>query len=56
MNSESMEIVKSLKSAIELEKKGLVTYLKYARQTKNEAGKNMFVQLAIDEHSHRDPA
>ncbi|OGL48096.1 MAG: hypothetical protein A2161_12690 [Candidatus Schekmanbacteria bacterium RBG_13_48_7] len=54
MNSESKEILKSLKTAIELENKGLLTFLKLARQTQNGAGKNMFIQLAMDEQKHRE--
>ena len=54
MNSESQEILESLKTAIELENKGLITFLKFARATKNEAGKNMFIQLAMDEQKHRE--
>ena len=50
MNKDSMEI---LRTAIEIENNGLVTFLKFARQTKDETGKNMFIQLALDEHEHR---
>lgn len=49
----SAELIKSFKTAIGIENKGLITYLKFARQTKDETGKNMFIQLAIDEYEHR---
>ena len=42
-----------LRTAIDVEDNGLETYLKYARQTKDETGKNIFIQLALDEHNHR---
>ncbi|UCE05753.1 MAG: ferritin family protein [bacterium] len=45
--------VKALKTAIEIEENGLVTFLKFARQTKDMTGKNMFIRLAMDEHEHR---
>ena len=49
----SAELVNALKTAIEIEKNGLVTFLKFAKQTKDETGKNMFIQLALDEDEHR---
>lgn len=45
--------IKILKTAIEVEDNGLTTFLKFARQTKDETGKNMFIRLAMDEHEHR---
>ena len=45
--------VKALKTAIEVEDNGLHTYLKFARKTKDETGKNMFIRLAMDEFEHR---
>ncbi len=46
------EIVELLKKAIQLEKNGLKNYLKYARQTADIYGKNMFILLANDEFDH----
>ena len=48
----SEEIISILKHGIEMEKKGLKEYLKFARRTKNETGKNMFIILASDEADH----
>ena len=45
--------VKALRAAIEIEDNGLLTFLKFARQTKDATGKNMFIRLAMDEHEHR---
>lgn len=45
--------VKALKTAIEIEDNGLLNFLKFARQTKDTTGKNMFIRLALDEHEHR---
>ena len=43
-----------LKKVAELvEDNGLITFLKFAKQTKDITGKNMFIQLAMDEHEHR---
>jgi rubrerythrin len=53
MPDASTEAVKALKMAIEIEDNGLVTFLKFARQTKHEFGKNMFIRLAMDENEHR---
>ncbi len=53
MTTESSETLKSLRTAIEIEDHGLMTFLKFARETKVETGKNMFIRLAMDEHSHR---
>ncbi|HEX9970896.1 MAG TPA: ferritin family protein [bacterium] len=44
---------KALKTAIEIEDNGLLNFLKFARQTKDTTGKNMFIRLAMDEHEHR---
>jgi rubrerythrin len=38
--------------AIELEKEGLITYLRFAYQIENLAAKNLFIRLAIDEFEH----
>lgn len=53
MVAQESETIKALKTAIEIEDQGLITYLKFARQTKDEFGKNIFLQLAIDEYEHR---
>jgi len=47
------ELVKSLRTAIEVENNGLISFLKFARSTKDLTGKNMFIRLAMDEHEHR---
>ncbi|NOZ60791.1 MAG: ferritin family protein [Calditrichaeota bacterium] len=49
----SESTVKILKTAIEIEDKGMETFLKFARLTKDETGKNMFIRLAQDEMIHR---
>jgi rubrerythrin len=49
----SSESIKALKTALGIEDNGLMTYLRFARETPNEFGKNMFIQLAIDEYEHR---
>ncbi|ADR18713.1 ferritin family protein [Calditerrivibrio nitroreducens] len=48
------ELMKALKTAYEAEKEGLRAYLKYAKQTKVGTGKNMFIQLALDEIDHME--
>lgn len=48
----SNKILEGLKIAYEAEKQGLKAYLEYAKQTKVGAGKNMFIQLALDEVDH----
>lgn len=47
-------LLEALKTAYEAEKEGLRAYLKYAKQTKVNTGKNMFVQLALDEVDHME--
>lgn len=42
----------ALQKAIQSEKSALETYLKFARQTKNVSGKDMFVRLCQDELGH----
>jgi len=42
----------ALQSAILIEDQGLEIYLKFARNTHDEFGKNMFIQLALYENSH----
>ena len=46
------ERVKILDLGIESEKTGLVTYLGFARSTRDLTGKNMFIRLALDEFEH----
>ncbi len=53
MGTEGSDLAKSLRTAIGIEDNGLMTFLKFARRTKVEAGKNMFIRLAMDEHEHR---
>ena len=53
MSSQSSESITALKTAIEVEDNGLLTFLKFARQTKDTTGKNMFIRLAMDELEHR---
>ncbi|MCX8083419.1 MAG: ferritin family protein [Calditerrivibrio sp.] len=48
------ELMRALKTAYEAEKEGLRAYLKYAKQTKVSTGKNMFIQLALDEVDHME--
>lgn len=50
----SVAMQKALKTAHEAEKEGLRAYLKYAKETKVESGKNMFIQLALDEIDHME--
>ncbi|MGC8684584.1 MAG: ferritin family protein [bacterium] len=52
MENKDKELLKVLRSAEESEKEALLTYLKFARQTKDIGGKNMFIRLAIDEYGH----
>ncbi|MEO0116699.1 MAG: ferritin family protein [candidate division WOR-3 bacterium] len=40
--------------AIGEEKKALITYLRFAYQTKNPKGKDMFIRLAMDEFEHME--
>ncbi len=49
----STESIKALRSAIEVEDRGLTTFLEFARKTRDITGKNMFIRLAIDEYEHR---
>ncbi len=51
--SDQTNAAKALKTAIEIEDQGLLNFLKFARQTKDTTGKNMFIRLAMDEHEHR---
>lgn len=42
----------ALKLAIQAEKEGLETYLRFAIKTEEKTGKDMFLQLALDEVEH----
>ncbi len=53
MSDAPSAIMKALKMAVDIEDNGLVTFLKFARRTKHEFGKNMFIRLAMDENEHR---
>lgn len=46
------DAIKALQTAQEAEKKGLITYLNFAYQTKDTTGKNMFILLSMDEFNH----
>ncbi|MFH1435544.1 MAG: ferritin family protein [Pseudomonadota bacterium] len=46
------KLISILETGIELEKKGLGAYLKFAHKTKSMTGKNMFIRLAFDELEH----
>jgi rubrerythrin len=46
------DILKAFKMGIETELRGLEAYLGFARKTKDESGKNMFITLAKDELEH----
>lgn len=48
----TQDLVELITKAIEVEKNGLSTYLKYARLTKEVTGKDMFILLASDEYEH----
>jgi len=47
-----MEVENALKKAIMVEKEAMKKYMEYAKATKNLAGKNMFITLALDEWNH----
>ncbi len=53
MAGASSEVMKALRMAVDIEDNGLATFLKFARRTKHEFGKNMFIRLAMDENEHR---
>jgi len=50
----NFEFIMALKTAYEAEKEGIRTYLGYAKQTKVSSGKDMFIQLALDEVDHME--
>ncbi len=45
-------MLKIIDQGIELEKKGILTYLRLALATRGMTGKNMFIRLAADEFDH----
>jgi len=53
MTDKSSELVKILKTAIEVENNGFDTFMKCAEKTKDETGKKMFHRLAEDEREHK---
>jgi rubrerythrin len=48
----TQEVLKAFKIGMDTELYGLETYLKFARKTSDETGKNMFITLAGDELEH----
>jgi len=52
MDTSTQEVAELITKAIGVEKNGLKTYLKYARETKEVTGKDMFLLLANDEYDH----
>jgi rubrerythrin len=52
MTSSINDIAAIITKAIEVEKNGLQTYLKFARETEEVSGKNMFILMANDEFDH----
>ncbi len=43
----------AVQTAMEVEDNGIIAFLRFARQTTDMSGKNMFIRLAMDEHEHR---
>lgn len=52
MASSTSEVTELILKAIEAEKNGLRVYLKFARETKEISGKDLFILLANDEYDH----
>jgi len=52
MEDRNKKLLNIIKTALEAEKEGLMTYLKFARTTNDIGGKNMFIRLAMDEFGH----
>ncbi len=50
----SDELVRILKTAIEVENNGYATFSKFAKQTQDEHGQRIFQRLAKDEMEHRE--
>jgi len=53
MNESMKQIWNIFGDAIKLENNGLFNYLKMAKNTNDMTGKNMFIQLALDEFEHK---
>ena len=54
MAASTNEMIRVLKTAIEVEKNGYETFKKLAEKTADENGKRMFTQLAKDEIEHKE--
>ncbi|PLX70562.1 MAG: rubrerythrin [Denitrovibrio sp.] len=50
----NFELIAALKTAYEAEKEGMRAYLHFAKETNVAGGKDMFVQLALDEVDHME--
>lgn len=50
----NFELIAAFKTAYEAEKEGMRNYLKFAKDTKVAGGKDMFIQLALDEVDHME--
>jgi len=50
----NFELILALKTAFEAEKEGMRNYLHFAKETKVAGGKDMFIQLALDEVDHME--
>jgi rubrerythrin len=50
----SEQAIAALNKAIKGEKTGLESYLKFARSTRSQSGKDMFIRLAQDEFGHME--
>jgi len=50
----NFELIAALKTAYEAEKEGMRSYLKFAKGTTVPGGKDMFIQLALDEVDHME--
>lgn len=53
MSLQTAELMKILRTAIEVEEKGFATFTRFAEETQDEHGKRMFRRLAEDEKEHR---
>lgn len=52
MSSTQEKITKALQIAINMERSGIIDYLKYARKTSSKSGKDKLITLALDEVEH----
>ncbi|WP_022851535.1 ferritin family protein [Limisalsivibrio acetivorans] len=50
----NLELLQALKTAYNAEVEGMRAYLKFAKQTEVVSGKNMLIQLALDEIDHME--